>query len=331
MLFINSPDQYINLFHARLVRFRKALDAEMKQATFHGIGNKFQRQERKGISEEEESALWRKNLLGCSSAKSLVNTIYFYNGKLFGIRAKEHRDLRVQNFKFESGTIIYKEGVSKTFHGGLKDLKYKPREVRHVCCTNDSTNHYPCLFECYTKYFAMVEKSANEIDALYLKPNPNPKVFSFHKAPLGINTLNRILPDLCAACGLERKTSHSLRITTASRLFNNSVDEKLIRERTGHRSNALFHYEKNSTAQELEVSKILGPTALDLPNFDISDDIMTNQEIPSNVSLEFKSDYECDVSDEVLSKIAIPNEAPKSFLDLSKAVFNNCTVHFTQK
>lgn len=302
------------------MRFRKALDAEMKQATFAGIGNMFQRQERKEISEEEETALWRQNLLGCSSAKTLVNTIYFYNGKLFGIRAKEHRNLRIQNFKLESGAIIYKEGVSKTFHGGLKDLKYKPREVRHVCCTYAKKNHYPCIYECFAKYFAIVDTSANEIGALYLKPNPNPNVFSFHKAPLGINSLNRILPDLCAGGGLERKTSHSLRITTASRLFNNSVDEKLIRERTGHRSNALFSYEKNSAAQEMEVSKVLGPSPLEMPNFEISDDMFSN--------------VEDEVSDEVLSKIPIPMEKPlgsNSFLDLSKAVFNNCSIHFTQK
>lgn len=63
---------------------------------------------------------------------------------------------------------------------------------------------------------------------------------SFDKTPVGINTLNSILPDMCAAVGLKRKTAHCLRVTCASSLFNANVDSKLIRERTGHRSDALL-------------------------------------------------------------------------------------------
>ena len=40
--------------------------------------------------------------------------------------------------------------------------------------------------------------------------------------------------------GLPRRTAHCLRVTCASRLFQNSVEEKLIGERTGHKSDALF-------------------------------------------------------------------------------------------
>jgi hypothetical protein len=46
--------------------------------------------------------MWEKDLLGCQTAKSLVRTIYFYvNGKLFGIRSKEHRNPRVYNFRMQ--------------------------------------------------------------------------------------------------------------------------------------------------------------------------------------------------------------------------------------
>lgn len=36
--------------------------------------------------------------------------------------------------------------------------------------------------------------------------------------------------------GVEGKTNHSLRATGATRLFEVNVPEKLIKERTGHRS-----------------------------------------------------------------------------------------------
>ncbi len=57
-----------------------------------------------------------------SNSKSLVYAIYFCDGKLFGIRAEEHRNLRVNNFRIDSVSVTYDESTSKTFHGGLKDL-----------------------------------------------------------------------------------------------------------------------------------------------------------------------------------------------------------------
>ena len=52
------------------------------------------------------------------------------------------------------------------------------------------------------------------------------------------------------------KTSGLLR---ATKLFNSCVEEKLIRERTGHRSNALLTYEKPCLEQSAKVSNLLGP------------------------------------------------------------------------
>ena len=98
------------------------------------------------------------------------------------------------------------------------------------------------------------------------------------------------MPDLCAKAGLPRKTSHCLRKTTATRLFQANVEEKLIRERTGHRSNALFNYEQKSEEQEKQVSNLLGPPDL-------------NKEA-SNVNESFV----LDVSDEILGSINLPND-----------------------
>ena len=42
---------------------------------------------------------------------------------------------------------------------------------------------------------------------------------------------------------------------SATKLFNENVNKKRIRERTGHTSNALFTHEKPSTEKE----EILGP------------------------------------------------------------------------
>ena len=56
--------------------------------------------------------------------------------------------------------------------------------------------------------------------------------------------------------GISPKTAHSLRIDCATKLFDSGVEEKLLRERTGHGSDALLTYEKPSLEQSVEVSKL---------------------------------------------------------------------------
>ena len=65
------------------------------------------------------------------------------------------------------------------------------------------------------------------------------------------------------AAGVKQNTAHCLRVTCVSSLFNAGVEEKLnIRERTGHRSNALLEYEKPSKENKGKVSYLLGPNAV---------------------------------------------------------------------
>jgi hypothetical protein len=94
----------------------------MRQANYEGIANKCARPEREGITEDEEILLWDKGFLGCHDAKVLLYAVYFYNGKRFGIRSKEHRDLRYNSFRVDSTSITFDESSSKTYHGGLKSL-----------------------------------------------------------------------------------------------------------------------------------------------------------------------------------------------------------------
>ena len=76
--------------YCRLTLFRQVLDAEMRKATSDSVGKSAKIAERMAITEEQnEQILWEKELLGDHTAKSLMNTMYFYNGKLFGLRSKK--------------------------------------------------------------------------------------------------------------------------------------------------------------------------------------------------------------------------------------------------
>ena len=52
-------------------------------------------------------------------------------------------------------------------------------------------------------------------------------------------------------------TNHSLRATAVSWLFQNDVDDKLIKGVTGHQSDALQRYKRETEERLLKVSKIV--------------------------------------------------------------------------
>ena len=77
--------------------------------------------------------------------------------------------------------------------------------------------------------------------------------------PVGHNTLGKTASRLCSMAGIQgHKLNHSLRVTTATRLFHAGVDEQLIMKDTGHRSLDVVHlYKRVSNEQHREISEIL--------------------------------------------------------------------------
>ncbi|CAB4030961.1 zinc finger MYM-type 3-like [Paramuricea clavata] len=202
------------------------------------------RREKEAITDDEEGLLWSKGLLGDKTAQNLVYTIYFYIEKIFRLRACEHRQLRLSNFVIENNKICYRENISKTFHGGLKDLKKKPRIVTYYCHEDEESVHEPYLFQMFKQYISLVSELPKVNESFYFRPSKT--AYKFENAPI--------------EAGLEIKTAHCLRATTATNLFRAGHQEKLIRERTGHVSSALFTYEKPSNDQAMAVSKCVGPS-----------------------------------------------------------------------
>jgi hypothetical protein len=141
----------------------------MRDATKHGIAKDTKMLQRDNLTDQDEAKFWELQLLGSNSAESLINTVYFYNGKLFGLRSNEHRMLRVCNIKVLDNFIIFDETSSKTFHGGLKDLKKEPRYIKHECHKVGEI-HTPCLLSIYSLYLDKVKDIAGRVDAFYFRP-----------------------------------------------------------------------------------------------------------------------------------------------------------------
>lgn len=75
---------------------------------------------------------------------------------------------------------------------------------------------------------------------------------------MGHNTLSKVVKTLCELGGIEgRKTNHSLRATCATRLYNKSIDEQLIMERTGHRSTKAVRAYKRTSEKLLQNTSVI--------------------------------------------------------------------------
>ena len=116
---------------------RNTLDNVMRERAKEGVGAN--RPECEFVSHEHEEILWSKGVLGESNPDQLRKTIFFLIGSRFGLRGrKEHHDLRryvdsqINMIKVDGrDALIYKEFVSKTRQGGLKDRNMKAPEVRY--------------------------------------------------------------------------------------------------------------------------------------------------------------------------------------------------------
>ena len=147
--------------------------------------------------------------------------------------------------------LVYREDtVTKTNKGGLKDMK---RERKIVWIT-PSKNVNRCPVRLVGKYLSLLPPNC-------VKPNlyphsmkrPKPHVW-YTTNPLGINKVRGVVAEMLQAAGLDGFfTNHSLCRTAATRLLQAGMNVKLIKEVTGHISNAVEKYEITSDVQRMKL------------------------------------------------------------------------------
>ena len=258
--YIREKRPEINIFKDhQYTGFRKTLDGEMKRLRSAGIGVK--RKQAEPITIEEENKLWERGALGEHDPQTLLDTMLFLCGIHFALRSgQEHCNLRLSQFEVQnseegSDCLIYTENTSKNNQGGLAHRKIKQKMV--TCYANED-NPQRCLVRLFQVFVG--HRPAECDDAFYLTPLKKPKgELWYSKMPVGHNTLSKTIGRLCTAANISGfKTNHSLRVTTATRLFNSGVDEQLIMSHTGHRSvDGVRSYKRESEAQKRSISTVL--------------------------------------------------------------------------
>ena len=223
----------------------------------------YQRKKAEVIGIEQEDMLRKKGLLGDHSPQALLDTLVYYIGLYFAIRGGEHRQLRFKPSQLQlvepanaSPYLAFTEFVSKTNQGGLLHRKKQAKQVTHHVNVENPDRCLVLLFKLYNS-----RCPANRPDdAFYLRPISRPKGdVWYQRSPVGHNTLANTIPRLFKAAGISGHfTNHSLRATSATRMFDAGLDEQLIMSRTGHSSTGGVRSYKRVTEQLREkTSKIL--------------------------------------------------------------------------
>ena len=150
----------VNLFSNEQFRLlRCSLDAAMKHSASEGLGATTQ--QASIITVEEEDKLWKVGALGEDSPQQLVDTMAYLLGVHFALRGgREHRRLRHNNSQITLGKddkmgvmyIEYREDVSKTNSGGLRDRKVKAKVTRAY---ENKVNPSRCIVRLYQKYLSL--------------------------------------------------------------------------------------------------------------------------------------------------------------------------------
>lgn len=242
-------------------RLHQTMDSLYRKLRASGVGA--QKCSTETFTKEEENQLWVCGVLGIDNPTSLLRAVFFNNGKIFCLRGgEEHRNLRLSQFRRNENGYTYTENASKNRSGGLAQLRVKNKCVE-ILENPEAGDRCPCrLLDLYIDKLPM---EAKDKDLFYVRPVEKPKQGAawYYSIPIGRNKLAQMVPEMCRIGGISgHETNHSFRATGTTELYEAEVPEKIIQERTGHRSlECLRMYERTSEKQHQAVSNILSSSS----------------------------------------------------------------------
>ena len=140
--------------------------------------------------------------------------------------------------------------------------------------------------------------------------------------PMGHQNLAGVVSDIAKHLDLKGKiTNHSLRVTAASRLHQQNIDEQLVVEHTGHHSTCVHSYKCTSSNQMCGLSDMLYGN----PTQSFTSDVQQSDADSDGVSA--KKPYvveECKTRDEMSAQVNYnqQNTMPMSGADTKSVSFN---------
>ena len=210
------------------------------------------------VTMETEESLWTNGVFGRGDGKQVINTLIYYFGLNFSLRARQEQKnlifgersqitLERDDDGFER--LCYIERFSKNRSFGLHQSRKEPKMTFLYANPDESR----CIVSLYKFYIQHRPEShglpGNE--AFYLTPIPNPSTEVWFKStPVGINTLAQAMSRIMSSVGDGKFYSNtSLRRTAKTRLVEAGIPQELARKKTGHTSSADAVYLHAGTAE----------------------------------------------------------------------------------
>lgn len=247
----------------RFASLHKTLDSLFNKLHADGIGRNSKKTEI--LTVEDEKLLWESGVLNTSTPRGLLNAAFYTVGKMFCLRGgQEHRFLKLSQIRRTDDKYVYSENVSKNRNGSFKQLHVQNKVVP-LYPNPDIGEHCPVFI--LDKYISKLPKKLVEQDIFYARPLENvPSTEDapwYAPVPLGKHTLQSMVKKMCEDAKIKgSKSNHSLRATAATQMFQEGAPEKVIQERTGHRSlEGLRSYERSCESQHRALSNLLSSNA----------------------------------------------------------------------
>lgn len=184
--------------------------------------------------------------------------------------------------------VMYTENDPKNRSGSYKDKPDDNKVIKHYA---DCSLGEKCYYRVLKLYISKLPpKTLEDPEAVFYwkskeKVPLDANAACFLIQPVGCNTLASMVKNMRSHIGVTGKTNHSLRTTGVTRLFKANVPEKLIQERTGHKStDALQRYERTSVVQQKAVSSVIcasNPTSFQTTAVKSAPDQPTSSELRS--------------------------------------------------
>ena len=154
--------------------------------------------------------------------------------------------------------LVYTEdSVTKTNYGRLKHM----RKDRKIVWVYPSENLNRCPVRLVDKYMSLLlaVKSNSKKNHFYLRSLERKTLAQWYSTQVvGLNSIRKVMKDILKGTEIEGFFSnHSLRCTGTTRLFRSGVDRKLVKEYSGHSSDAVDAYQITSDEQREKMSKII--------------------------------------------------------------------------
>ncbi len=264
-MFLQTKGKHMRFLDPQSVTFAKVhntLDNRMKVLSHEGFITAKSKAEVITYSQEEK--MWSDGLLSDESPEHLVYTLLYSLGIQFALWAGgKHKSLKInQQLKLctdpDNGDeyLEYVEFTAKNNQGGLSAMKGGGKVLRAY--PNPNENRVIRLFKKYVA--ARPDSNPKCSKDFYLRPLAKFSAdgIGYSCQPLGIHKIENAIKNLCIEAGIKgKRINHSLRVTSATRLYDAQLDEQLIQECTGHRSSAVRGYKRTSTDLQKKVCDTL--------------------------------------------------------------------------